>query len=271
MEALLAEARRQGAKRYAAWRPEVFDAHFEGPARQLWASLTRSGDHEAARPVLAAYLTLAGEVSAQGLLGTLLHHCLARLVPEELASFAPEARLEVLARVWNLGEGLLGGPPWLGPYVASRASELGRLAQLEAFLVATLDPVLSAPPPAQLRGPFQLHVLDPRPLDDEFLPGEMELIAPAVLSIRDRRRPLRLGVLLEKGGRSRLLGPLPELARYQEAELPRVQLAPRLLLVGEQRIELPTIETAHGWAVSRAGFVAIAAADSQRIFVVESP
>ncbi len=114
-------------------------------------------------------------------------------------------------------EGLLGEPAWINQLVLARALELKQVTQLEQFLVDVLDPVLSPAPTAKFSGPFQQVVLDTRPLDEDFLPGEMTLAAPWVLCIHDRRRPVRLGVLLQKSGRSELIGLLPELDPFQDS------------------------------------------------------
>ena len=45
-----------------------------------------------------------------------------------------------------------------------------------------------------------MTLLSLRQADDEFLPGEMQLAAPTVLVVSDRRRPVRLGIHLRRDG-----------------------------------------------------------------------
>ena len=53
---------------------------------------------------------------------------------------------------------------------------------------------------------YRVTLLSLRQADDEFLPGEMQLAAPTVLVVSDRRRPVRLGIHLRREGQSIVLG-----------------------------------------------------------------
>ncbi len=153
----------------------------------------------------------------------------------------------------------------------ARALELKHLSGLEAFLIDVLDPVLSPAPSAKWSGPFQQTILDARLIDEEFLPGEMRLAAPWVLCIQDRRRPVRLGVLLQKNGKSEFIGPLPEMEPFHDAtKLPHVEPQKNAIRIGEHIVKLPRLNVPLHVEIARAGFVIVSAVDSQRLWVVES-
>jgi hypothetical protein len=202
----------------------------------------------------------------------LLGRCLVEVVPALLPRAKADRRLALLADVWNLGEGLRREPAWLDRYVTACAGRLGALDELQSFLVRCLEPVLTSPPPAFWQGPFAITVLDFRPIDDEFLPGEMALAAPTVLRVEDRRRNgVQAGVLLRRDGRSELLGLTDGLGDYADAgERPAVKFADGRLSVAGQRIEVPLLRRLYRHADARAGFVAMSAVDSQRLWIVES-
>src|SRR5262249_44497599 len=147
-----------------------------------------------------------------------LERCLVDLIPAMLPRVPSGARLPLLVRTWNLAEGLLREPAWLDRYVTACAGRLEDLADLESFLVRTLEPVLAPAPAAAWSGPFRVTVLDLRSLSEDFLPGEVALACPTVLRIDSRRRGgPQVGVLLRRGGRSELLGVTEALGDYPQA------------------------------------------------------
>ncbi|MCA9068264.1 MAG: hypothetical protein KDA84_05040 [Planctomycetaceae bacterium] len=270
----------EGARQHASWEGSVFDALGAGPAGELWEGLQKSGGKaELQTQVYEGYLRLIQEGVGRGYLqqatggnwSNLMELILVQFVPEQLPSIKPAKRLEELATVWNLLEGLLGEPAWINQLVLARALEFKRLTDLQQFLVEVLDPVLSPAPNAAWTGPFQQTVLDARPIDEDFLPGEMMLAAPWVLCIKDRRRPVRLGVLLQKSGKSEFIGPLPELEPYRDSTpLPKVEVKKNAIQIGKHHFKLTRLNQPHQYAIARAGFVVASALDSQRIWVVES-
>ena len=279
LNTLLADLRHDGPRRFARWDGELFDAVAAGPAVALREGLDRQPD---AGPVVAAYLRMAQQAVGTAVLRratagatwtTFLERFLVELVPKLLAHVRPGQRVPLLVQGWNLGEGLLREPPWLDRYVSASVGRLTNLAELEAFLVRTLEPVLAAVPPAGWRGPFAVIVLDLRTVADDFLPGEVALAAPTVLRIDDRRRPgVQTGALLRRGGRSELLGLTAGLGDYDEAwERPGVEFHDGRVTVAGQAVGLPFLRQCHRHAVARAGFVAACAVDSQRLWIVEGP
>lgn len=286
-DAAVAAASRDASARHAAWDAAVFNALADGPARALWA---RIRDEPLASRALAAYLSLLREAVASGYVRgaawtdahrrdgstpwrSCLEYCLVAGVPDGLPPLAPGQRVPFLAKVWNLGEGLLREPPWVDRYVLSRLGELGELSRIEEFLVGVLEPVLETPPPAQWRGPFRTTVLDLRPSVDDLLPGKMHLASPTLLTVRDRSKPgLCVNVLLRRGGRSQALGASHDLPEHREnARLPSVEFAVDGVTIAGQSVRLPFLDHVHEHLVVPAGFVVASAIDSQRVWIIESP
>lgn len=276
MNASLAELRDEGPRRFSRWNADVFDAITAGPAAALAERLAGQPDAEA---TLSGYMRLVQQGVGSGVLrqagaawSSFLERLLVELIPARLPEIAPERRLRVLVDAWNLGEGLLREPAWVDRYVSACASALPRLDALEDFLAHTLGPVLTPAPPATWSGLLKVTAVDLRAAHDEFLPGRMRLAAPAVLCVEDRRRAgLQVGVLLRHKQKSELLGVVNGLGEYDEADaLPPVTFTDGKAKVGARVAELPTLRTCHTFAVARSGFVVASAADSQRLWVIES-
>jgi hypothetical protein len=276
---LVERFRRESPLRHAAWEAELFEELVQGPGESLWKSLNEGVNNPTdVLHLFESWLNLIQEGMAlghvrqagQGQASNLLELCLTQRIPQETASWSKEECLRRLADVWNLGEGLAQQPMWINRYVLTRVAELGALDGLEAFLVQVLGPVLSPPPPSDWKGSFHCTVLNPRDVDDDFLPGEMRLIAPVVAAVRDRLRDVTLGVMLEKQGRSRFLGPLAGLdGGYDEAPAPAVVLQTNGAKIGGRKVDLPLLTTPYRSLAARTGFVVAGAVDSQRLWVVE--
>lgn len=274
---LLVELRREARERYASWNDDLFQALVAGPADALWQKIS---NQSRADRVYEAYLLLLREAVASGHIQqadsqaaaeNFLALVLLRLVPGQLPLVRANEQLPLLAKIWNLCEGLLQEPSWVDRYVVSRADDIDLIEYLDDFLKRVLQPVMTPSLPASWLGSFELTVLDTRIADDQFLPGEMRLGAPTVLCVRDRRRPVCLSVLLRKGRRSELLGLGPELTGYGESgPLPTAWIEPHTARIGEHTVPLPSLHTAHRALVARAGFFIASAVDSQRLWILES-
>ncbi|HEX5269755.1 MAG TPA: hypothetical protein VFW33_04670 [Gemmataceae bacterium] len=274
----LDELRRDGPRRFARWDAALFEALVAGAAQDLAGRLGGDAD---ADTVLGAYLGLLHQGVGLAVVrraapgpegwGSYLERCLVEQIPVLLARVPAGRRVAVLAKVWNLGEGLLREPAWLDRYVSASAAALANLEELESFLVRTLEPVRSAAPPASWKGPFAVTVLDLRPLHDDFLPGEIRLAAPTVLRVTDRRRAgLEIGVLLGKGGRSRPLGLMAGLGDFTDSGGgPAVAFQDGRAMVAGEVVAVPRLRRCHRHFVARSGFVAACAVDSQRLWIVE--
>jgi hypothetical protein len=277
-ELLIAELCRDGPRRFARWDRALFETVVGRTTPILCETLAGQSDLDV---VLEGYLRLLQEAVGAGFLHTatpgaswtnFLERCLVERLPLLLPTVPAGRRLPLLARVWNLGEGLRREPRWLDRYVTACAHRLTDLTDLDGFLVRTMTPVLSPAPPVTWRGPFAVTVLDLRSLHDDFLPGEIVLAAPAVLRVADRRQTLEAGVLLQHGRQSELLGLTEGLVEYAEtAPGPPVEFHDGIATLGGQSVELPFLRVCHRHMVVSAGFVAACAVDSQRLWIVESP
>lgn len=274
------ELSQDGPRRFARWDAALFEGLVAGPLQALAATLAKQAD---AAAVLRAYLELlhqgvgitAIRRAAASPVGwsSYLERCLVEQIPTLLSRVPSGKRLAVLVKAWNLGEGLLREPGWVDRYVTASAAALEDLEDLEDFLVRTLEPVLSTAPRASWKGPFAITVLDLRPLHEEFLPGEITLAAPAVLRITDRRHSgTEVGVLLSRGGRSRPLGLMTGLGEFVESEGgPAVELGDGRVRVANEEVAVPRLRQWHRHLVTRSGFLAACAVDSQRLWILESP
>jgi hypothetical protein len=277
-ERIAAEVAAHGRRASSRFDAARFQAVAAGRGRVLWLQLTGE-PHGAA--VLRSYLRLVAEASAMGCLvedprggqRDFLSELLVSLIPERLVDVAPERRAPCLAALWNLGEGMLQEPVWLNRFAIAFTGEVADLLALPDHLAAVLEPVLVPRPPSQWLGPCTLQVLDPRPIADGFLPGAMHLAAPPLVCVHDRRRAgAQLGVLLEHGGRSRLLGATPCLGTtVQDGARPAVTFAPGQLAVGGHEVALGWLREPLEKLVTSTGFVLASAVDSQRLWVVDTP
>ena len=93
-----------------------------------------------------------------------------------------------------------------------------------------------------------------------------------MLCVEDRRRAgLQIGVFLRHKQKSEALGVVSGLGEYDEPDtLPLVTFTDGKAKVGARVAEVPTLRKCHAYAVARAGFVVACAADSQRLWVIES-
>lgn len=277
---VLERMEREGPRQHARWEPALYHAFCAGPAAALWDAI---GAQPGAEPAFEAYLRLAVEALGEGYIDradlapapgprSLLALLWVRLIPHALARVPPAARLEALARLWNLGEGLMREPVWLNRYVAGAAAGLEDLGDVEDFLVRVLEPALTPSEPSAWQGPFAVTVLDARPLADEFLPGELHMAAPAVLCVHDRRTPgVHAGVFLRRGGQSRFMGLTPCLGELRaESGLAGTVFEDGVVRIRGRPVALPHLRRCHRHAVAEAGFLVAAAVDSQRLWVVES-
>ncbi len=278
---VLTDLRQEGARRFAAWQPDLFDAVACGPGLTLWQALAEQPDAEA---VFRGYLCLVQEAVGTAALrsaaappagtpwSSFLERFLVQLVPDLLANVPSSERLPLLVKGWNLGEGLLGEPEWVDRYVNACAGRLRKLGDLEKFLVEALTPVLTPAPPSSWEGPFAVTVLDLRSAHDDFLPGALSLAAPTVLCVQDRRLPhTQVGVLLRPKRKSELLGLTQGLSGYEDAgPRPAVTIEDGRARVGEHVIALPHLRRCSHSLVARAGFVVASALDSQRLWIVEA-
>ncbi|WP_164012289.1 hypothetical protein [Pyxidicoccus trucidator] len=286
-EALVQELATQGPRQHSDWDAELFHALVKGPATALRHALNAEPRRD---KVMGAWLKLVAEAvglgqldraSAKHLLNrkgpvpeslTLVGRCLLQLAPAQLPAYPAERAVSLLARTWNLCEGLATQPLWLNRYVASAAAEAPALEKLDEFLATTLAPALAPARAATFTGPFTLAMLDTRKLTDEFLPGDMHLAAPSVLCVHDRRsEDVKVGIFLAPEGGARFLGLQPCLGSGPEEKAPALELGTNAVRVNGREAPLPLLGTPHRTLVASSGFVVASAVDSQRLWVLDTP
>lgn len=217
----------------------------------------------------------AATVGPDRLAPNLLARCLLDVIPRRLPTYAADRRLALLAETWNLCEGLLQQPPWMGRLANMLISDLDDLERLGTSLASTISPLLAAPRAATFRGPFEVQVVSLRDIDDDFLPGAMHAAAPAVLCIHDRlRSEVQGAIVLNAGGASRVLGAAPCLADAavleQVPNTVEVQVGQGKAAIRGREVRLATVHAAHAHVALPSGFVVVSAVDSQRVWIVES-
>lgn len=278
IDALLDEMTAYGRQQHSRFDAAAFRAIGADAAAMIWGETHAA---PGAGRVLRSYLRLLAEAVGMGCAvrdpsgahANLLSLLFAELVPMLLPAVAAERRPRALADAWNLGEGLLAEPAWMNRYAAALCGRLASLDELAEHLAAVLAPALAPRPPSGWRGPSTVRVLDARAVRDDFLPGAMHLAAPSVVCVHDRRAPRsQLGLFLDYAGRSSLLGPTPCLgANLREGPLPPVAFAHNAVEIAGRAVPLPWLRAPHDTLVTAAGFVLASAADSQRLWVIDTP
>jgi hypothetical protein len=264
----------EGPRRFSHWNAPLFAAYCRTVLPAAWERLDSGGERS-----FAGLCTLVQQGIGEGYLkgdpeaepGNFLEFCIRDWLPEVLANLPEEEHLPLLARTWNLGEGLALEPEWVNGYVMSRISLLKGEPRLETILIEILRPLMEAAPPARWEAPYRVTLLSLRQADDEFLPGDMHLAAPTVLVVSDRRRPVRLGIHLRRQGQSVVLGTFgPSGTIVAEPDSMEVAWEGGRALIGGEAVSLPFLADPFRWAVARAGYLVASAVDSQKLWIVES-
>jgi hypothetical protein len=264
----------EGPRRFSNWDAPLFAAYGGTFLPAVFASLppAQSG---AFNGLMAMVQQGIGEGFLRGNPedppGNFLEYCIREWLPPTLAELPAEKQMALLASVWNLGEGLLREPDWVNGYVMSRIHELRRNNLPQEVLVEILRPLLEPAPAARWEAPYRVTLLSLRPADDEFLPGEMQLAAPTVLVVTDRRRPVRLGVHLQRMGKSIVLGAFGPTGSFPD-EPAGVQVTWNggTASIGVDTVSLPFLASPFRAAVVRAGYLVASSVDSQKLWIVES-
>lgn len=292
LEALTTHHLREGERRFSRWDGPLFEAIVDGPGKRLAGGLDAS---EASLRVFEAWIGLVVEAIGLGYVRSgvvgegdaprarrpenLVELLFVDLLPSNLPTVALDARMGLLAKAWNLGEGLFGEPPWLNLCVASAmaapsAAGPGALVDLEGKLLRILDAALAPRARSTWNGPFTVRTIDLREVESAFLPGRVHFGAPTLVCVHDRKRTdLSAGVLLGARGAPNLAFRSPCLADKapEDPGLPTVTLGQGGLYVRDTKVPLPLWKRGHSVAASRAGLVVATALDSQRLWLVESP
>lgn len=285
-ETIVEHHEREGERRFSRWDRDTFRAIVFGPGKRLAMAIDGSAD---AAPIFLGWLELIEEAVGLGYVRpgiitsddklafapeNLVELLLVALLPDKLGACPPQGRVALLAKAWNLGEGLLAEPPWLNLVVASAMGNVTSLLDLEGRLLRILDTALAPRARSTFQGPYAVRTLDLRDVDGAFLPGRMHFAEPALVCIHDRKRlDIVAGVLLGAKTAPSLAFRSPCLAEKTVADpgLPTVSLTQAGLCVGDARVPLPLWTRGHAVVASRAGLIVASALDSQRIWIAETP
>lgn len=275
IDALAVRVADDAAARFAHFDHQRF-AHFVVSATKMNETLPALGPGSVG--LVEDLLLLAAEAVGTHKAGsaarpTLLGVLLGEIVPFQLVTASSTAAAAtLLARAWNIGEGVLAGPAFVDPYlVAAFRTVAVDLKTLRGDVVAALERVLTVE-----RAPswshFSTHVLDLSTVRPDFLPGTLHAAAPGLLCVHDRHEPEAAAVVaVERGGQSRIVGPSPCLGDpWDAAGLPDVDAGDGIVLVGEVAVRAPTLLRSYWSACLPRGFVCVSAVDSQRVWLLES-
>ncbi len=264
----------EGPRLFSGWNAAIFDAYVRTVLPAIAANLS-ADDPRTFAGIAVMVQQGVGEGHLRGNPSSLPRHflewCLCDWLPAALPRQLESERLPMLARIWNLAEGLLREPGWVNAYVMARIGELREDGRPEEFLVEVLRPLLEPAPPVRWEPPYHVTTLSLRASDEDFLPGEMQLATPSVLVVADRRRPVRLGIHLRPGGRSAVLGtfaptdPIPE-----EPSTIAVEWADGIARIGPEAVPMPFLAMPYRWSIVPSGYVVACALDSQKLWIVEA-
>jgi hypothetical protein len=264
----------EGPRRFSHWDPTLFAAYCRTMLPAAWERLSSGGER-----TFAELATMVQHGIGEGYLkvdpeaapANFLEFCIRSWLPDVLPGLPAEEHLPLLARAWNLGEGLLQEPDWVNEYVMCRIVEMHVGRAPEEILVEILRPLMEPAPTARWEAPYRVTILSMRPEDDEFLPGAMQLAAPTILVVSDRRRPARLGIHLRPEGRSIVLGAFGPPGAYPEepAGVP-VTWEGGDARIGDVKVPLPFLAGPMHWTLVPAGYLVASAVDSQKLWIVES-
>jgi len=278
-------------EQYAHWNQELFMKIVQAAAQQCWNRIHKQPNAE---QVFAAYMDLIGE----GIRNTYLtqslnsHHynyliqnptaswlpitwknfleyCLIKKIPLTLSEVPKQQQLEILVKIWNIGENILQQAPWMGLYILSHADELTSLTNIDAFLIDIMDPLLRPPKPAQWQPPFDVSILDGRDIHDDFLPGEMHEVAPSVVCVHDRRLSGIYGGIFMNNEPNTLLFHHQCLGDSQNnREEISVVFESSSVTIQSHPVNLTRLGEHHSYLVCNGGQLLVSAIDSQRIWHV---
>lgn len=280
VETLVTKLQAQGPQQFAAWNGEIFEAYLSGPLAAFQQSLSwEEKKSPVDMPSRLNFVQIIYEGVGAGWLtspeqdsqATFLAHCVS-LLTYQISGIDRQKRARVMQLVWNLGEGLAQEPQWLNQYAIARTDFRIDLNLLDEHLVNILTPVLTPLPPATWRGEFGLTILNFRSHNDQFLPGRVYLAAPALLCVEDRLNGADTqAILLAKNGQSMILPSVGKLDEYRESFTPpSIKANADSVVVNGQVIDTPLLNTPATPFCVDSGFIAVTAADSQRLWLVEA-
>jgi hypothetical protein len=277
LAALRESVRTPARGRHARWDDDVFHRWCGWQADFLWSALERA-PAEARERSLLSYLDLVAAgigagylVGSEGPPATLLEGFLKHL-PQWLSATEPLRHAQIVADTWNLAQGARREALWIEQYLLARLPELDDPLRLPAQVLALLRPALDPQPDAVWSGSYEVSQIDLAAAAPTFLPGQISLLTPSLVRIKDRRQDLAVGVLLSRQGRSACIGRMEgahEKAAVRPPQLP-VSWGHDHVQVGGTRVPLPLLacEPLHTLALASGHLLAVVAS-SQRLWLVQ--
>ena len=272
-ESVVEEVARVGRSTYGNWSESTYRSLADGPALELWRGLGAASPESC--EAVRTYLKLGVDALSHGLLAPesaepvgVLSKLWWKIIPRTAGS-VPLAELpQQIVTSWNLGEGIRDEGLWLDLVVAHALSSKVTLGQVDAALEAAVDGVFAERSVPSWSG-AKVSVVDCRPAVDDFLPGAMTVLAPAVLSVRDRRhRDVHVGIALQK--EPVVLGRIPRAEPFEETRKAKPFSFGEWgqLVVGEETVYLSCFGEVDGSIGLGSGFIVLSARNSQRLWVV---
>ncbi len=281
--------KKQGQKQYAHWNNQLFMEICKGAAQLCWHNIRHQQNKE---KVFAGYMELIREGIGHAYItqsipkwqydylsrnrsykelnmtcNSFLEHCLLKEIPLTLSQVPAAQQLELLTKIWNLGENILQEAPWIGLYILSRAEERPVLPQIEDFLIEMMTPLLRPAEKARWSPPYHVSVLDGRDIHDNFLPGDMHQVAPSVVCVHDRRLSNVYGGIFMT---SKTLLFHNQCLGNSQSEACDINLAfeNSSVRIQSNKVELARLGEHYSYLLCGSGQLLVSAVDSQRIWQV---
>jgi hypothetical protein len=278
--ALIQQVREAARVRYARWDDKLFDALLEDPLDHIWRALkTRPPEHRlaSARTYIDLVAAGIGEGVLHGIHGkpsSLLEAFIRDKIPNWFGESNPDRHGMIAASVWNIAAGARAQASWIDQYLMANLHEFENPMRIKEKVAELLRPVLEETPAARWSGPGTVTVIDLNNSVADFLPGRMTAVTPRLVCIADRRRDVRLGVLLMPNGTSRCLGPMrgDGAGILDDANLPQTRWTADDVSIGDLRVTLPlTGSLPQETLVLPSGYLLGTLPNSQRLWVIDSP
>jgi len=274
-------ARKSGKQSYARWNDQLFDLYFEEHITPLWDRLERR-DPESRPQSIQHYIDLVVTGIGAGYLTTidgpassLMEAFIRDRLPWWFIDSARDRHGKIAQSIWNLAEGARKQGLWIEQYLLACVDEFDNPMRLKDKAVELLDPVIKPRPAARWAGPFSVISLDLRSQVEDFLPGQLTLINPALICITDRRNEMRIGVLLLPQGESRLVGQMSGDVTLVHVPIPcetSLQWGEGDVQIGSVCIDLPLMGCSPmATLVVSSGYLIATADNSQRLWIIDSP
>lgn len=278
--ALILQVREAARARYARWDDRLFDALLEDPLDHIWHALkTRPPEHRLAsvRTYIDLVVAGIGEGVLHGIHGepsSLLEAFIRDKVPYWFGASNPDRHGKIAASAWNIAAGARAQAGWIDQYLLANLEEFENPMRLKEKAAELLRPVLEETPAAKWNGPCTVTVISLNTIVADFLPGRITAVTPRLVCIADRRRDVRLGVLLMPDGASRCLGPMRDdgTGMANAASLPPIQWTDDNVTIGDLQVALPlTGSLPQETLALPSGYLLASLPNSQRLWVIDSP